>query len=135
MSNKILQFKFLDAGAKSSAVVYDPGLSTGNDNTLYLYHQLRDEIIEYKRDIVEAKLRELDEGEQAVLASLEKAFNKARSRFTPRGAAALAIPERAKPVSKPPVQARDDDADDEADEDSELGLVDSEEEDALLEDD
>lgn len=98
MSNTKLQFKYLDAGAKSSPVVHDPSLSTSNSQTLYLYHHQRNQIIEYRRDIVETKLRDLSAIEKKELKALEKGFQQARSSFTPRGATALSIPDKAPPA-------------------------------------
>ncbi len=95
MSNTQIQCKYLEAGAKSSAVVYDPGLSTSNDQTIYLYHQQRNQIIEYRRDIVEPKLRELSGDESQVTIALQQAYQKAKAGFSPRGAASLEIPVKA----------------------------------------
>ncbi len=95
MSDTQLQFKFLDAGAKSSVVVLDPSLSTCNEQTLYLYNQQRDQIIEYRRDIVEAKLRDLSTEEAKTSSSLQQAYETTRATFTPRGAAIQQIPEHA----------------------------------------
>lgn len=131
MSNSPLQFKFLDAGAKSSPVVLDPSLSTSNEQTLYLYHQQRDQIIEYRRDIVETKLRDLTKGEQQQVKTLEQAFKTARGGFTPRGAAAEAIPEKAAPPKS--VSPRNDiDDEEEGDDSDDMPLIDD---DDLLDDD
>ena len=127
MSNTQLQFKYLDAGAKSSPVVLDSSLSTSNEQTIYLYHQLRNQIIEYKRDIVEAKLRELSGEEGLLQETLQQAFEQARSSFTPRGAAALSIPDKATTAAKS-AQANDDDEDS----DDDIDMVDD---DDLLDDD
>ena len=99
MSNTKSVCKYLDAGAKSSAVVLDPNLSTGNEQTIYLYHQQRDRIIEYRRDIVEAKLRELSDDEAKGSAALLQAYQQARADFLPRGET------EATPVKAPPPKA------------------------------
>lgn len=108
MSNTKPIFKYLDAGAKSSPVVMDPGLPTGNDQTIYLYHHQRDQIIEYRRDIVEAKLRDLSAAEAKTTKELQQAYEKARASFNPRGAAAMAIPEKsAQPAKAAPSRNSD----------------------------
>ncbi len=120
MSNTQIQCKYLEAGAKSSPVVFDTSLSTSNDQTIYLYHRLRDQIIEYRRDIVEAKLRDLSGEEAKEAKALQQAYQKARAGFSPRGAAALEIPEKAAPPKAQPVRNSDDDA---ADDDDDIDLI------------
>jgi hypothetical protein len=112
VSNNNLLCKYLEAGAKSSAVVLDPSLLTGNEQTIYLYNQQRNQIIEYRRDIVEAKLRDLNSEETKTAKALQQAYTQARSGFTPRGAAILDIPERAAPSKPKPAPARSSDDDD-----------------------
>lgn len=115
MSNNNIVCKYLEAGAKSSAVVLDPSLHTGNEQTIYLYHQQRNQIIEYRRDIVESKLRDLNSDEAKAAKALQQAYEQARPGFTPRGAAVLDIPEKSSAPAKPtPAAARSDsdDADD-----------------------
>ncbi len=119
MGNNKLQCKYLEAGAKSSPVVLDTSLSTSNDQTLYLYHHHRDQIIEYKRDIVEAKLRELSDEEAEQAGDLQQAYQQARAEFTPRGATE-AIPEREPPPKAKPSPALDEGDDDYALLDEEL---------------
>lgn len=126
MSDTQLQFKFLDAGAKSSAVIFDPNLDTCNEQTLYLYHHGRDQIIEYRRDIVEAKLRELSPEEAGTVELMRQAFEATRTGFTPRGAAVQKIPEHA-PEPKAAAKGSDDDLPEE------LALIDDS--DLLAEDD
>ncbi|MCW8917800.1 MAG: hypothetical protein OQL08_03185 [Gammaproteobacteria bacterium] len=115
MSNNNLLCKYLEAGAKSSAVVLDPALHTGNEQTIYLYHQQRNQIIEYRRDIVESKLRELTAEEAKAIKTLQQAYAQARPGFTPRGAALLNIPEKGTAPAKAtpaPALREDDDSDD-----------------------
>jgi len=121
VGNNQLQFKYLDAGAKSSIVVIDSDLSTSNDQTLYLFHRQRNQIIEYRRDIVEAKLRELTAEEQKMAKELQQAYQQARAQFTPRGAAAQLIPESAPPAKPSPARDTMDDSDDS---DDDIGLID-----------
>lgn len=75
---------YLDAGAKSSAVVRDERLDTGNPDTLYLFNLARNEIIQYNRVIVEPKLRELSSGECDNVAELKAAYLRARRHFKVR---------------------------------------------------
>lgn len=91
-------FGFLEAGDKSTPVVIDSRLNTGDATTVYVYNHKRGEIIEYKRAIAEAKLRELKADEQELLAELRNGFRKARNGFTPRGAKAAQIPEKGRPA-------------------------------------
>jgi len=98
MSQDTLWFGYLEVGEKSSAVARDPKLYTGKPDTVYLFNLKRNEIIEYKRDIIEPKLRELSKDEAELKKEVKKAFSKAVKDFTPRGKV-LAIPD--KPTPKP----------------------------------
>jgi hypothetical protein len=82
--NNVLWFGFLEAGKASSPVVRDDSLDTGNPANLYLYNHARGAILEYRKDIVERKLRDLRQDEAAALDSLKSAFVEVRDRFTPR---------------------------------------------------
>jgi hypothetical protein len=84
MSDTPLWYGYLDAGEKSSAVLQDQRLSTGNPDTVYLFNLARGRILEYRRSIVESKLREFTPEEAAIIAELEAAFGEARRGFTPR---------------------------------------------------
>jgi hypothetical protein len=75
---------FLEAGEKGGPVVRDSSLDTGNPATVYLFNLIRNRILEYRRDIVEPKLRELRPDELAMVKSLRAAFEAARGDFTPR---------------------------------------------------
>lgn len=94
-------FGFLDAGTKSSMVARDPDLGTGNTETIYLYHLNQDKIKEYKLEIVEPKLRELNKEEAKKLKTLEKKFKAALSSFTGRASSAASIPDKGKIEEKP----------------------------------
>lgn len=85
MSKDSLWFGYLEIGEKSTAVAREPKLNTAKPDTIYLYNFLRNEIIEYKRDIVEPKLREFSKDEADLNKELKKAFIKAVKDFTPRG--------------------------------------------------
>jgi hypothetical protein len=74
----------LEAGAKSSPVVRDPALDTGDPSTIYLFNMKRGAILEYRVAIAENLLRELTRDEKHLVADLEEAYNRARERFVPR---------------------------------------------------
>jgi hypothetical protein len=94
MSKSKTWFGHLDAGTKSSPVALDERLATGDPKTVYLFNLARREFVEYNREIVEPKLRELEDGESAVTLELKAAFERARRQFSPRGGKAAGIPER-----------------------------------------
>lgn len=76
---------YLEAGQKSSAVVRDDQLDTGNPETIYLFNMARNEIIPYNRAIVENKLRELTaKEEEEIGAELRAAYTRARKQFKVR---------------------------------------------------
>jgi hypothetical protein len=72
---------YLEAGDRSSAVLRDERLETGNPKTIYLYNLARDEILQYSRELVEPKLRELRANEAALAEELKEAYTKARRTF------------------------------------------------------
>lgn len=79
-----LWFGFLEAGEKGSPVIRDRSLNTGQSSTIYLFNLRKGRIIEYKRDIVESKLRKLTRDELDVVAEMESAYESVRPGFTPR---------------------------------------------------
>lgn len=81
---KKMWFGFLEAGIKGSPVVRDANLDTGNPNTVYLFNFMKERILEYRRDIVEVKLRELAPEEQSLVPELRKAYTRVRETFEPR---------------------------------------------------
>lgn len=81
--NKSLWYGYLEAGDKSSPVLNDESMDTGNPKTRYLFNLARNEFVEYRRDIVDAKLRELKNGEESVIETLQQAYDSARPRFKP----------------------------------------------------
>lgn len=85
MSKKNYWHGYLEAGAKSSPVLRDLTLETGNESTLYLFLLKRNKILEFQISIVEPKLRELTEGEASLVSALNSGYNKAKKEFTPRG--------------------------------------------------
>ena len=97
-----LWFGFLEAGSKGSPVVREDGMETGNRDTIYLFNFLKGKILEYRRDIVERKLRELTAQEQPMVPELRTAFKAVREGFEPRPArlrppAPKAAPRRREP--------------------------------------
>jgi hypothetical protein len=75
---------YLEAGDKSTPVIRDQRLETGNPDTVYLFNFKRNEIIQYNRDIVEPKLRELRGPEEEVLGELKAAYSRTRRNFKMR---------------------------------------------------
>jgi hypothetical protein len=76
----------LEAGKRSSPVVRDDSLDTGNPATVYLFNLTKARILEYRREIVEPKLRELTEKESSIRKELYDAFESSRDGFLPRAA-------------------------------------------------
>lgn len=99
MSENPIWFGYLEAGAKSTPVVLDQRLNTGKPDTVYLFNLARNSFLEYKREIVDAKLRELQDGE-ADLGTLKSAFNDARKEFRPRVSRAQTVAERGSATSQ-----------------------------------
>lgn len=112
MSDNNLWYGYLEAGAKSSPVLMDRRLNTGDSNTLYLFNLNRGEILEYKREIIEPKLRELNKDEQKLSGELKSAFGKARSGFIPRGNRSASLSEPG-PVEAAVKRAANDENEDE----------------------
>jgi len=115
MSENNLWFGYLEAGEKSSPVVMDSRLNTANPNTVYVFNLNRGEIIEYRRDIIETKLRPLAEQESQDEKKLKSAYAQVRSDFTPRGGKIAALPEKSapKPVAKKALPIAVDEGEDE----------------------
>ena len=99
MSDKNFWFGYLQAGDKSSLVVQDARVNTGNKLTVYLYNQLRGELVEYRRDIIESKLREAEPGEYDA-NELGKAYLEALKRAKPNAYQILFAPETRAPSKK-----------------------------------
>lgn len=116
MSENNLWYGYLDAGEKSSPVLMDQRLSTANPNTVYVFNLKRSEIIEYRRDIVEPKLRDLNDEDSSVIKELKSSYSKARSGFTPRGAKVSNIPEKGSEAPAPKKAAAIDTDDEDLDE-------------------
>lgn len=89
MSKKNFWHGYLEAGTKSSPVLRDLNLETGNANTVYLYSLNRHKILEFQVGIVEPKLRELRKDEAELISSLNAGYTKAKKEFTPRASMRL----------------------------------------------
>ena len=131
-----LWFGYLEAGKKGSLVVRDETLDTGTPSTIYLFNQKKGRILEYRKDIVESKLRELKPKEADAVESLEQEFERARTGFVPRVArrpVSLPPPRKKRREEEAPDVELDDDApiiveeDDEDDEDAKPILDDDDE--------
>ena len=86
---------YLNAGSRSSPVLRDERLDTGNPKTFYMFNLERGAILEYAREIVEKKLRELKPAESGFKKELDAGYKKARRNFKDRGAAIRSISKRA----------------------------------------
>jgi hypothetical protein len=88
-----LWYGYLEAGDRSSPVIRDERLDTGSPKTVFLFNLARREILEYSREIVEPKLRELKSGEAKSIKEIDAAYAEARRNFKDRRARTLNIPE------------------------------------------
>lgn len=79
MSSKDIWYGILDAGEKTSPVVHDVTLDA-SQGKVWLYNHLRNQFIEYAKDIVKLRLRELT-AEDIPENELDKAFKTARQAF------------------------------------------------------
>lgn len=93
-----LWFGFLEAGSKGSPVVRDDEIDTGHPRTLYLFNFMKGKILEYQRDIVEIKLRELNPEELTLIPELRTAYAAVREGFTPRATRTRRVVRRVKPA-------------------------------------
>ena len=137
-----LWYGYLDAGDKSSPVVIDPKLDTGNPKTVYMYNFNSKKITEYKREIAEPKLRALSDKENGMVKDLKSAYDSARKDFTPRNTRSPATPATAvsaagaKASSRNKVDTNEDNSMDEFDiDDSDIDLDEDNEEDMDSDDD
>jgi hypothetical protein len=100
MSKDDIWYGFLQAGAQSSPVVRDATLATNSRKTVWLYNHVRDRFLEYSLEVVEPKLRELDDGDIS-LKALDKAYRAARKKFAPRKAKPCLRETPAEPTAEP----------------------------------
>jgi len=123
MSKTNYWYGYLEAGKKSSPVLRDPSLETGNENTVYLYSLKRDKILEFQAGIVEMKLRDLGEHESDLISSLNAGYKKAKKEFTPRASMRLKQVELTPQAVAEPVKEELDEDIDEAVLDDDLDLA------------
>lgn len=108
-----LWFGYLEANEKGTPVVRDTSMDTGTPMTIYLFNLKKGRILEYRRDIVEPKLRELTSEEAKSVSEIRKAFEKARNGFTPRALRRMpSPPRRPRPEPEPELPEVDFDSDD-----------------------
>jgi hypothetical protein len=122
-----LWYGFLEAGNRSSAVIRDEKLETGSSKTMFLFNLERREILEYSRDIVEPKLRELKPAESKLVKDLDAAYAEARRTFKDRRARTLNIPEHGVGARRPLESQGDEEIDEFIDEGGDEVWVDSDE--------
>ena len=103
-----LWYGYLEAGSRSSPVIRDERLDTGSTKTVFLFNLERGEILEYSRDVVEPKLRELKSSEAKTIKKLDTAYAEARRNFKDRRARPLNIPEKGASARRP-VEPQEDD--------------------------
>jgi len=113
-----LWYGYLEAGDRSSPVIRDERLDTGSVRTVFLFNLARREILEYSREIVEPKLRELKSGEAKSLKNLDAAYAEARRNFKDRRARTLNIPEQGGATRRAAESRSDDDIEDVVEEES-----------------
>jgi hypothetical protein len=106
-----LWYGYLEAGNRSSPVIRDERLDTGSAKTVFLFNLTRCEILEYSRDVVEPKLRELKASEAATIKKLDAAYAEARRNFKDRRARPLNIPEQGGSTRRPVVSQDEDEID------------------------
>jgi len=107
MSKNGFWYGYLNAGGKSSAVLSDPELDTGNRKTIYLFNLERNAIIEYNREIVEPKLSDLNGEAEDMTATLEAAYVEARKAWGHGRPPAPAATETTVKVATPAVEEED----------------------------
>jgi hypothetical protein len=123
-----LWYGYLEAGNRSSPVIRDERLDTGSTKTVFLFNLTRREILEYSRDVVEPKLRELKSSEAKTIKELDEAYTEERRNFKDRRARPLNIPEQGGSARRPVESQNDDEIDDFTDESAEEDVwVDSDE--------
>lgn len=87
-------YGYLEAGEKSSPVLLDNKLNTGEPRTVYLYNLKRGRILEYRREIVDPKLRDLKPEEASLVDEIKNGYAQAEPNLRLRaGASRHAIPE------------------------------------------
>lgn len=128
MSKNDIWYGYLQAGEKSSPVVRDDSIESKSRGTIYLYNHKRDTILEYSREIVESRLRELGP-DDVPLDELKSAFKAARKVFM--AGRTIKKWEKEAPVAVTPVTTEPDIDSDSEDDDISIDLMDEFEEDEI----
>jgi len=100
MKKRKFWYGFLEAGSKSSPVVIDRNMETGDKNTVFIYNHNKGEILKYVRELAEPKLRELTAQEKELEAPLKKGFKNSLNTIKYKVPKALVIPEKGTPSPK-----------------------------------
>jgi hypothetical protein len=100
MSKQKLWYGFLEAGKKSSPVIIDHSMNTGEKNSVFIYNHNRQEILKYVRELAEPKLRELTAKEKELEASLKKGFAESLKTFNNPVSKLFDTPVKSKPSPK-----------------------------------
>lgn len=107
MKDKNLWVGYLSLANKKTLVASDERVDTGNRKTIFLYNQDRNDIVEYSREIIQAKLSDAPESDyntDAIASAFQKALRKSmpnlyRLVFTPNaGGSSLPKEKRAAPA-------------------------------------
>ena len=106
MKDKHLWFGYLQAGDKSSLVVQDSRVESGDKRSLYLYNHLRKQMVEYRRDIIEPKLRDA-QPEEFNAEELTRAYQQALRQAKPILYHALFAPGSRAPSNRKSAASRD----------------------------
>ena len=93
-SKESVWYGYLKAGSRSSPVLRDESLDTRNPNSFYMFNLERGVILEYSREVVEKKLRELKPDESGFIKELDAGYKKARSKFKDRSATIRSVTKR-----------------------------------------
>ncbi|MDH5179998.1 MAG: hypothetical protein OEY07_10045 [Gammaproteobacteria bacterium] len=117
MSDKHLWVGYLTLGGKQILVAGDDRVETRNHKTMYLYNQDRDAIVEYSKDVIQAKLADAPAAgyvESEIADAYQRALSKAhpnlyRIIFKPGTGGAVKTKQKKPPI---PVDDNDDGMDD-----------------------
>jgi hypothetical protein len=98
MAKQKLWYGFLEAGNKSSPVVIDHNMDTGEKNTVFIYNHNKQEILKYVRELVEPKLRELTAKEKELESLMKKGFSESLKTIKYKVAKSLDVPAKEAPA-------------------------------------
>lgn len=133
MKNKHFWVGYLTMGDKKTTLVArDERVETGKSSTVFLYNQERDQIVEYNREIIEAKLKDAPEADydaKKMIDAYKKALrnklpNLYRIIFTPNSGVRAAAKEKKVEITDDDDEIVIDDnfdMDDDIDDDDDIG--------------